>query len=138
MCDQADPFASYFQLKKPCANCPFRKVGAISLMPGRVEGIIESLISNDHESFTCHKTLNNTSVDDEDDLEEHESEKPRSIRDGEKMCAGAATYLMKAGRPSIGMRYAIITGSISKDHWASAESLVIDPVRLNTTERRQT
>lgn len=42
------------------------------------------------------------------------------------MCAGAATYLIKMQRPSVGMRYAILSGSIHIDHWADAEVMIID------------
>lgn len=31
--------------------------GAIELAPGRLDGIIEQLTSDDHSTFPCHKTL---------------------------------------------------------------------------------
>lgn len=44
------------------------------------------------------------------------------------MCAGAAAYLMKKGRPTVGMRLAMATGAISPGHWAEAEPVTIDVV----------
>lgn len=125
----SDPFRSFFRMKRPCANCPFLKDGAIELMAGRVDGIIRDLKKNDKQSFLCHKTLNSDGADDfEDDCEdEGETQVTRPIFEGEKMCAGAAAYLLKIGRPTIGMRYAMITGSVAHDHWADAEGVTIDP-----------
>lgn len=74
-------------LKKPCANCPFRKEGAIELRPGRVEGIIKDLLKDDHNTFQCHKTTHTKQV---------------------AACYGAMTYLLKAGRPNIMMRLGLI------------------------------
>ncbi|HBX5175140.1 TPA: hypothetical protein MH391_21585 [Klebsiella pneumoniae] len=34
---------NHLRLKKPCANCPFKKEGAIELAPGRLEGIINDI-----------------------------------------------------------------------------------------------
>ena len=131
MHDATDSFASYFKLRKPCSNCPFRKEGAIELRPGRLEGILDDLLANDRKTFPCHKTLQNDDhLDLDEDVEDGtDSERQRPYLQGEKMCAGAATYLMKLQRPSVGMRYAILTGSISKDHWADAERMVIDPAK---------
>lgn len=128
MCEQKDPFAEFFRMRKPCANCPFRKVGAIHLMPGRLDGIIEDLLANDKATFTCHKTL--APSDDDEEIDEDGNLPLRSLRvdDGEKMCAGAATYLMKERRPSVGMRIAFATGSIPIDQWDDAESLIIEPI----------
>lgn len=43
------------------------------------------------------------------------------------MCAGAAAYLMKAGRPTIGMRIAYLTGAVTPSEWDKAADMVIDP-----------
>jgi hypothetical protein len=59
-----------------------------------------------------------------------ESVQARGVYEGERMCAGAASYLMKARMPSVGMRLALITGGIQEDHWDSAMGLVIDPVEV--------
>ncbi|EPL61628.1 hypothetical protein B382_14478 [Stutzerimonas stutzeri B1SMN1] len=129
MCNDIDPFRSFYRLKRPCANCPFRKTGGIDLRGGRLDAIIAGLVKDDSQSFLCHKTLNTEAKEaDEELVEDDESQvDKRRIYEAEKMCAGAAAYLLKAGRPTIGMRYAMITGSVSPDHWSEAESLVIDP-----------
>ena len=127
MGDTKDPFASFYRLKKPCANCPFRKDGAIELRGGRLELIIQGLVRNDMKSFLCHKTLNTEDRDGDEAEDDGEAVDLRPILEDEKMCAGAAAYLIKAGRPTVGMRFAVNTGSIPQDHWASAEALVIDP-----------
>ena len=142
MCDQPDPFALYYRLKTPCAKCPFRKEGAIELRPGRLEGIIEDLLENDQNTFQCHNTIaTDDSLVDVDDADEAEyrSQAPL-VMQGERMCAGAAAYLIKKGRPSVGMRYAMALGIISKDHWGKAEELVIDPKPADSPkiERLQT
>lgn len=46
-----NPIKQHFRLKKPCANCPFLKEGAIPLSRGRLEGIISTLVENDHSTF---------------------------------------------------------------------------------------
>lgn len=46
-----------YSIKKPCANCPFRKEGAIELQEGRVESILLDLINGKTTGFTCHKTI---------------------------------------------------------------------------------
>jgi len=40
--------------------------------------------------------------------------------------AGAAAYLMKKGRPTVGMRFAFATGDASPNDWDSAREVVID------------
>lgn len=117
---QVDPFTEFYALKRPCKNCPFLKVGAIELKPGRLETIIENLIEDDQAAFLCHKLLDRTDDDDE-------NRTSSNIASTEKACAGAAAYLTKAGRPSLGMRFAEKTGSIGPDHWQDAVEAVIDP-----------
>lgn len=113
----------FFALKKPCDNCPFRKEGAIELQPGRVEGIIDSLLTDDHMAFHCHKTVDhdgfNDGVEDEDDDQYAPSGK-------EAMCAGAMVYLQKVGRMSVQMRLGVITGHYDIAAMAAQAGIVID------------
>lgn len=111
---------STFRLKKPCANCPFLKEGAIHLSPGRLDGIIDNLIVNDHSNFMCHKTVHSRNGGEFDDNGDYHA----SGR--EAMCAGAAAYLMKKGRPTIGMRIALMSKSLPVSHWDEAKDQVID------------
>lgn len=83
-----DPFKHHLRLKRPFANCPFLKKGAIELAPGRLEGITRDLVEDDHTPFQCHKTV-------------HSARGGKLDEDGsytasghEAMCAGAAAYLM--------------------------------------------
>lgn len=125
-----DPFAQFFRLKRPCKNCPFLKKGAIELMPGRLEDIVEGLVKDDSSSFVCHKTLAPAEDDIESDHDQdNEIQKRRINLDaGEAMCAGAAAHLMKIGRPTIGMRLSILSGALAATHWSEAAPLVVDPL----------
>nr|WP_206770516.1 hypothetical protein [Pseudomonas mohnii] len=107
-------------MKKPCANCPFLKEGAIPLSRGRLEGIISTLIEDDHSTFQCHKTVHSKRGGNWDDEGNYEPS------GHESMCAGAAAYLMKKGRPTVGMRFAFATGDASPNDWDSAREVVID------------
>lgn len=115
-----DPFSHLLRLKKPCANCPFRKEGAIELRPGRLEGIISGMIERDHATFHCHKTVHSKRGGDWD---EHENYHPSGQ---EAMCAGAAAYLLKKQRPTVVMRAAFAFGLAQPADWDEAKELVID------------
>lgn len=115
-----NPIQKTFRLKRPCANCPFLKEGAIELEPGRLQGIIDHLVEDDSSSFSCHKTVHCKKGGEWDD------EGVYHASGHESMCAGAAAYLLKKGRPTIGMRLAFATGSASPDEWDDAKNLVID------------
>ncbi|WP_244137517.1 hypothetical protein [Burkholderia pyrrocinia] len=67
-----------FKLRRPCENCPFRKEGAIKLARGRLDGIVEHLIRDDHSTFQCHKTVHNTPTGGEwDDNAKKRGKRPR-------------------------------------------------------------
>ena len=111
----------YFKLKKPCDNCPFRKVGAIELSDGRLDGIIEHLESDDRQSFACHKTVHNerTGGEWDDDDEYHPSGK-------ESECVGAMVYLLKTGNPSVQMRIGAAMGVLDFNALRALSDEVID------------
>ncbi|GAB0079355.1 hypothetical protein TOC8171_47610 [Pseudomonas syringae] len=44
----------------------------------------------------------------------------------EAMCAGAAAFLMKHHRPTVGMRYAFATGAASPTDWDEAKTMTIE------------
>ena len=47
-----------FAVKKPCPNCPFRKVGGVRVAPERAEEITDSILDDGGgEMFLCHKTV---------------------------------------------------------------------------------
>lgn len=97
-----------FKLRAPCANCPFRKVGAIPLRAGRVEGIIEQLTTDDQSTFPCHKTTGT---------------RGRTP----SYCAGALIYLHKAGQPNVAMRLGHILGMFDPAKLAASFDEVIEP-----------
>ncbi|MCD5327887.1 hypothetical protein ACFFU8_09365 [Chromobacterium piscinae] len=117
---------AHFKLRKPCDNCPFLKEGGIRLEPGRLKGIIDDLVKNDHAPFQCHKTVHNCrtggSWDDDGKY---------SASGHEAWCAGAMIYLEKLGRPNVGMRLGRMFGLYDPDCLQSSFDDVIDP-----TERR--
>jgi hypothetical protein len=115
-----DPFAHLLRLKKPCANCPFRKEGAIELRPGRLTGIIESMLENDRSTFQCHKTVYSKRGGTSDD------EGTYTPSGHEAMCAGAAAYLLKKHRPTVTMRAAFAFGIAQPEDWQEAMEQVID------------
>lgn len=118
--ESKDPIRHYFRLKQPCANCPFRKVGAIELRPGRVEGIISGLLDEDSSSFDCHKTVHSSRGGTWSDEQGYQPS------GHEAMCAGAAALLMKRERPTVGMRFAFVLGAVSPNDWDEAQKVVVD------------
>lgn len=117
-----DGIEGVFRLKRPCANCPFLKEGAIALSPGRLEGIVENLMDNDGSSFHCHKTVHSKLGGEFDDEGEYQPSGK------EAMCAGAAAYLMKKGRPTIGMRLAFMSKTVPVSFWDEAKELILDGI----------
>lgn len=104
----------YLSLKKPCGNCPFRKEGAIDLAPGRFQQIIVTLVSNDTQSFHCHKTVKR---DDDGESIEHP---------GLRFCAGAMIYLEKIARPSVIQRVGRVLKIYDYDTLMENADLVVD------------
>lgn len=116
------PIETHFRLKRPCSNCPFRRKGAIELEPGRLEGIVEGLLSDDSSSFPCHKTVHCSKGG-------HFDDEGNYIASGqEAMCAGAAAYLSKVGRPTIGMRIGFLTNEITPSDWDAVMDDIIDEI----------
>lgn len=114
-----------FALKKPCANCPFLKEGAIDLAPGRLDGIIEHLTTDDMATFQCHKTVHSKRGG---EWEEDEDGNSKYIPSGrESYCAGALIYLEKARKPTVAMRLGRAYGLYRPDEFKPHQGLVIEP-----------
>ena len=112
----------HYRLKKPCANCPFKKEGAIDLAEGRVEGIANDLMEGTYGTFQCHKTVHTKKGGEwNEETGEYESS------GHESMCAGAAAYLMRAGNPTHSMRFAIGTGHLDPDQWNPIMGELVEP-----------
>ena len=92
--------------KRPCANCPFRNDGrGIDLAPGRLQSIVEGLLSDDQQTFVCHKTLHT-----------------------ERMtCAGAVAVLAKLGRLPLIARLGLRVGVIDEKDIEASKRLTLDP-----------
>lgn len=119
--------AKAFKVKKPCANCPFRNDDqAIDLMPGRLEDIVKSLVADDWSTFQCHKTVHSS---DGGAFDEQGRYEPSG---NESMCAGAAAYLFKIGRPNIGMRLALMQGDFTVEQLENLSDQVIGPEYFET------
>ncbi|WP_232469878.1 hypothetical protein [Burkholderia ubonensis] len=113
---------SHFKLRRPCENCPFLKVGAIELAPGRLDGIVDALLRDDRGTFHCHKTVHNERTGGEWDGDGN------YVASGhESMCAGAMIYLEKLGRPTVGMRLGRVLGLYDAGRLRPAFADVIDP-----------
>lgn len=79
------PDVVHFGLTKPCANCPFRKIGGVRFLGReRAEKIIGA-----EGTFSCHKTTG------------AEGRKPRT---GEQCCAGFLLVRENMRRPNQFMR----------------------------------
>lgn len=96
-----------FNLKKPCANCPFRKAGAIELAPGRVESILQDLKRHDNKIFVCHKTLDSKEI---------------------SACMGALAYQWRDGRIPILARLALMSEKITPAELDAVAPELIDPI----------
>lgn len=115
-------------LKKPCNNCPFRKHDAIDLNEGRLQGIVNDLVENDLSTFYCHKTVHSPKGGTWDD-----DEATYAPSGNEFMCAGAASYLMKIGRPTVQMRLGFSLKLANPSDWESSYDLVIDHSEINNS-----
>ena len=122
MSDLKNRLQPMFRLKKPCSNCPFRKNGAIELEPGRLDGIVENLVSDDWSNFQCHKTVHNPKTGGHWDDDGHYSPSGK-----EAMCVGAAIYLEKLGRPTVAMRLGQLLGVYDKTACMANRQLIIEP-----------
>lgn len=81
-----------FNLKKPCAQCPFRTDVTPYITSERAAEICHSLVNG--ASFPCHKTTKHSEEEDSDMVCTPKSE----------MCAGAMILLEKIERPNQMMR----------------------------------
>ena len=101
-----------FNLKRPCANCPFRVDGAIDLKPGRIEGIARNLTADDRQWFMCHKTLE---------------------QGDRSQCVGSMVYLLKVDCPNVSMRLAAALGMLRFDDLRVQYADIINPIDEDIT-----
>lgn len=119
-----------FGCKKPCSNCPFRKDGeGIGLHAGRLTNTVKGIVSGEHGTFHCHKTINYGKYDVLDYLSDDTGEvkEVNSEVMTRKHCAGAmAVSIMAGGLPLI-MRLGIMHKMIKPDHYNDAMAEVFTP-----------
>ncbi|EPJ3803504.1 hypothetical protein OND84_004242 [Morganella morganii] len=106
-----------FAVKKPCANCPFRKTGGIPLTEGRLEGIKRTLLSSDQEVFFCHKTTYQGDAEDREEGQYHPSGR-------ESYCMGAMAWLYANGRLNLATRLGIIYQVVNEDELKKVQSQI--------------
>ena len=106
-----------FNLKHHCANCPFRREGAIELMPGCLHSIVESLRHNDNEVFICHKTVYSA-----------RGRKSGGTEPRGSVCAGALAYMHREGRLPVAARVAVHYGTLSLDDVNRNIEVIVDPI----------
>lgn len=112
-----------FDIKNPCNNCPFRKKGAIELRPGRIEGIVAGLRSDDYQNFPCHKTVHSRRGGEFDDEtgQYHPSGK-------ESACIGSVAYMAREGHMSALARVAMRLGMLEQEDIGRTTQFIIDPL----------
>lgn len=117
-------------LKKPCANCPFLRKGAIELRTGRLDAIARDLIDDDRTPFLCHKTVHGKKANgsfhyDEDGTSSYT---PGS---NDSVCVGSMVFLLKAGAPNVAMRMGAALGMLDYKMLQALEDAVIEPQSLD-------
>lgn len=111
----------YFQLRRPCAHCPFRNDRAPYLCADRAKEIAEDLVEH---SFACHETT----VDAEDG-------ERRSTPESQH-CAGALIMLEHVSRPSQMMRIAERLGLYDRRRLDMASPVFQSPAAFVRAHRR--
>lgn len=119
-----------FSLQRPCSQCPFRIDGdAVNLSPGRKEQIIEKLLSGEHATFHCHKTVYRS------DGRNHD-EDGNFIPVDVAHCPGAAAICRKFGRDTTVVQIASRWGYISNEHYDLALNDTLDAEHLKINRRK--
>lgn len=84
-------------MTKPCASCPFLKVGGVRLRKERAEEIAVGLLDSQGIVFPCHKTVDYSEYENSDSSD-------YSPQDGHIHCAGALIFAEKNGNATQMMR----------------------------------
>jgi hypothetical protein len=109
-----------FDMKKPCANCPFLKAdAAVHILPQRVRDIAST-----EGSFPCHKTTVEAETEEGTDL---------VIGPRTKQCIGLVILLLKIDKPNQMVQVAERLGWLDTDA-IMADKAVVDSVHDSVDE----
>jgi hypothetical protein len=121
-----------FDLTMPCGDCPFRRVGGVRLTKSRIREIAGAVTDRQGATFSCHKSVDYSSLDefeDGGDGDERIGDPPRDRTD-EFHCAGALIFAEKNGRVSQMVRIAERLGLYDHTKFTEeAKALVFDDMR---------
>lgn len=107
-----------YELKRPCAKCPFRYDVGGYLTGERMEEIVEAI--RDGETFTCHNTVDYEGWDEEEEYIPSEKD---------QHCAGALIFLEHLGELAAGQltRIAMRIGMFDPDALDMSAPVFDDP-----------
>lgn len=112
-----------FDLHKPCRDCPFIIDSPMVLAPGRMQGIVSSIMRDDWQVFPCHKTT-------------HHGEDGDEATGDEQACAGALAYTLKhAGMLPVLARVAIARGQLTLESVQANRHLLEAPGKWKADSR---
>jgi hypothetical protein len=103
-----------FDLKRPCATCPFLKVGGIRLHKDRAREIAGYFTDAQGGTFACHSTIDYNQDEDNDD---------------EQMCVGGMVFADKQNKANQIVRIMERCGAIDWPTLRKSRPLVFDSVR---------
>lgn len=106
-----------FNMKTPCANCPFRSDVTPYLEPGRVREILADCVEGD-ASFHCHKTVT------------HDDDGDATTTGKELQCAGALIMAERLGRVPQMVRIAERLGMYRRDELDMAAPVYTSPFKM--------
>lgn len=104
----------HHDLKRPCNNCPFLKVGGVRLTPRRALEIARNATDWNGGTFACHKTT--VEADDEDG--------GKVSGPDSQHCAGSLIYMLKNDAMNQMSRIAGRLGILKTDELMADEAVV--------------
>lgn len=113
-------------MKKPCANCPFLKKGAIDLAPGRLIGIAQDAINDDTMPFLCHKSVQSSKNPRQTIIDENGDEQDLPGQSS-SICVGSMVFLKKAKSPNVAMRMGAALKLLDPKALDAFDDVIIDP-----------
>ena len=97
-----------YDMKSPCAKCPFRRGTAMLLRPGRIRDIERMFSTHNGGEFPCHETV------------DYNAETDHQAGAEAKHCAGALIYAEQQGVSTQMMRIVERLGMYDRTQLADA------------------